>query len=136
MGSVIKRTSIPILHSSAALLKLVTMGQYSGPSMIIVKSLIEKRYAMPTKVVEALVEYFASFASEERTLPLLWHQTLHIFVKTYKQELSRDQKNKIFSVCRKHVHHGLTPEIRRELTSTTVSAELAPIQPSEADMKE
>ncbi len=31
--------------------------------------------------------------------------------------MTREHKNKLFEVCRKHSHHSITQEIRKELTS-------------------
>ena len=72
-GSVLSRVSIPMMHSAAALLKVAEM-RYSGANSLFLTVLLNKKYALPYRVVDALVEHFTSFQSETRTLPVLWHQ--------------------------------------------------------------
>jgi len=56
--------------------------KYSPTTSIIIKELIEKRYALPTQVLAALVEYFRRLVDEPTLeLPILWHQSLLNFVK-------------------------------------------------------
>ena len=38
--------------------------------------LIRKRYALPFRVVDALVHHFCRFTLDPRDLPVLWHQCL------------------------------------------------------------
>lgn len=48
-------------------------------------------------------------------MPVLWHQSLLTFLQRYKNDISSDQKEALFSLLRKQQHPKLTPEIRREL---------------------
>jgi essential nuclear protein 1 len=57
IGSVLAKNSVPMLHSAAALLKLAEMN-YSGANSIFIRILIEKRYALPFRVVDAIVHHF------------------------------------------------------------------------------
>ena len=43
--------------------------------------LLDKKYALPYRVVDALVDHFLSFRKEDRTLPVVWHQSLLCFVQ-------------------------------------------------------
>lgn len=113
-GSVLAKVSIPSNHSSAALLKLAEM-PYSGSSSLFIKILLNKKYALPRRVIDALVKHFVSFESESRVLPVIWHQSLLVFAQRYKLELSEEQKSKIKQLLRLQSHHQITPEIRREL---------------------
>ena len=63
IGSVITKVSIPGTHSAAVLLRLVEM-PYCGSTSYFIKILLHKKYALPTRVVEALVSHFYSFQSE------------------------------------------------------------------------
>lgn len=54
LGSVLAKVSIPVLHSSAALLRLAEM-DYTGPNSLFIRVLLDKKYALPYKVVDALV---------------------------------------------------------------------------------
>ena len=49
-----------MLHSAAALLKIAEMN-YSGGNSIFIRMLIEKRYALPFRVVDALVHHFIKY---------------------------------------------------------------------------
>jgi len=60
VGSVLTRISIPVLHSAAALLRLCEM-DYTGPTSVFIQVLIDKRYALPYKVVDGLVFHFLRF---------------------------------------------------------------------------
>lgn len=74
--------SIPILHSSVAIIKLCEFG-YSIGTAYFLKIFIGKNYSLSGKVIEALVKYFVKFKDEAKELPTLWHQTLLLFVSKY-----------------------------------------------------
>jgi len=56
--------------------------------------------------------------TDERRLPVLWHQCLLIFVQRYKQDMSSEQKDAVYELMKKHNHEQITPDIRRELTGS------------------
>lgn len=114
IGSVIARSSIPVLHSCAAMLKISEM-EYSGGNSIFLRILLDKKYALPYRVVDAVVFHFLGFRNEKRELPVLWHQCLLTFCQRYKQDISSEQKQALFEICRIHSHHSITAEVRREL---------------------
>ncbi|XP_046859306.1 bystin-like isoform X2 [Xenia sp. Carnegie-2017] len=60
MGSVVTKTSIPVLHASAAMLKLAEM-YYSGANSILLRLLLDKKYALPYRVIDAVVFHFLRF---------------------------------------------------------------------------
>lgn len=51
MSSIINRVSIPVVHSAAALLRLAEM-PYSGTTSFFIRVLLDKKYAMPYRVVK------------------------------------------------------------------------------------
>lgn len=55
------------------------------------------------------------FERDSRELPVLWHQSLLTFVQRYKSDISSEQREALLGLLRKHSHHSITPEIRREL---------------------
>lgn len=114
LGSVLTKVSIPVLHSSAALLRLAEM-EYTGPNSLFIRILLDKKYALPFKVVDALVMHYARFMNDPREMPVLWHQSLLVFVQRYKQDLVAEQKDIILEVVKKKYHDGITPEVRREI---------------------
>lgn len=115
VGSLISKTSIPVLHSSAAMLKIAEM-DYSGANSIFLRHFFDKKYALPYRVIDAVVYHFLRFLSDQRTLPVLWHQSLLTFVQRYKEDVSSEQKDALMELCKVHVHTQITPEVRRELT--------------------
>ena len=117
VGSVITKCSIPLLHSSAALLKIAEM-DYNGANSIFLRLLIEKKYALPYRVVDAVVFHFIRFLSDDRDLPVLWHQSFLRFVQIYKEDISSEQKDALVELCQKHFHHKITPMIKREITNS------------------
>ncbi|EFN65824.1 Bystin [Camponotus floridanus] len=114
IGSVIAKNSIPILHSSAAILKIAEM-DYTGANSIFLRIFLDKKYALPYRVVDGVVFHFVRFERDTRELPVLWHQALLTFVQRYKSDISSEQKEAILRLLRKQSHHSITPEIRREL---------------------
>ncbi|CAO3661780.1 unnamed protein product [Umbelopsis vinacea] len=116
VGSVISRVSIPVLHSSAALLRLADM-DYTGPNSLFIRILLDKKYALPYKVIIALVEHFCRFKNDSREMPVLWHQSLLVFVQRYRQDLVSAQRQDLLELVKVKYHTGITPEIRRELNS-------------------
>ncbi|XP_013106384.1 bystin [Stomoxys calcitrans] len=117
-GSIIARNSIPVLHSSACLLKICEMG-YTGANSIFIRYFLDKRYALPYRVVDAAVFHFLRFENDKRDMPVLWHQSLLTFVQRYKNDISSEQKEALLGLLRKQNHPKLTPEIRRELQAAT-----------------
>ncbi|TMW46977.1 hypothetical protein DOY81_007941 [Sarcophaga bullata] len=124
-GSVIARNSIPVLHSSACLLKICEMG-YTGANSIFIRYFLDKRYALPYRVVDAAVFHFLrletfvfKFENDRREMPVLWHQSLLTFVQRYKNDISSEQKEALIGLLRKQSHPKITPEIRRELLAAS-----------------
>ncbi|XP_015596785.1 bystin [Cephus cinctus] len=114
IGSVVARNSIPILHSSAAILKIAEM-EYTGANSIFLRIFLDKKYALPYRVVDGVVFHFLRFERDSRKLPVLWHQSLLTFVQRYKGDISSEQKEALLNLLRRQSHHSITPEIRREL---------------------
>ncbi|XP_006860515.1 PREDICTED: bystin [Chrysochloris asiatica] len=116
VGSVITKCSIPVLHASAAMMKIAEM-EYSGANSIFLRLLLDKKYALPYRVLDAVVFHFLGFRTEKRKLPVLWHQCLLTLVQRYKADLSTEQKEALLGLLRLQSHPQITPEIRRELQS-------------------
>lgn len=77
--------------------------------------MLNKKYALAYRVIDAVVNHFLSFRAEHRTLPVLWHQALLTFVQRYKQDITEEQKEALKPLLKQHTHALITPEIRREL---------------------
>ena len=50
ISSVLKRVSLPVLHSAAAILRIADMA-YSGTNSFFIRVLLDKKYALPYRVV-------------------------------------------------------------------------------------
>ena len=91
LGSVLVKVSVPVLHSAAALLKLAEM-EYSGPNSLFIRILLDKKYALPFKVIDALVFHYLAFKQDERDMPVLWHQSLLVFSQRFMTPLTIDTR--------------------------------------------
>lgn len=114
IASVLQRVTIPREHSAVAIHKLARM-EYSGSTSIFLKTLLNKKYSLPAPVIGTMVKHFASFIDDTRTLPVLWHQCLLVFVQRYKNEVKDEARQLLRQVMKHHFHPKITPEIRREL---------------------
>merc|ERR1712093_461008 len=113
--SVLGKVSVPVLHASAALIRLCEMTPWYGTTSIFISVLLNKKYSIPYKVVASLVDHFSSFLYDERSLPVVWHRTLLLFAQRYKYDLSDEQRQRLKEVLRVHFHDSIGVEIRREL---------------------
>ncbi|KAF4726807.1 hypothetical protein FOZ63_018712, partial [Perkinsus olseni] len=118
--SVLSKCSLPVLHSAAALVRLCQLSGYSWPgptASIAIRTIINKKYSLPTRAVTAVVDHYKGFIPDEREMPVLWHQSLLAFVQRYKHELSQSEIQTLKAVMKAHPHKEITIEIRRELSA-------------------
>ena len=117
IGSIIKKCSIPLVHSSACIMKLMDkcLNKISMGALFFIKTLLLKKYALPTPVKVALVKFFQKFYDYTAALPVLWHQTLLTFVQIYKLDLSDEEKGSLRQLVNKQNHHLITDDIVKEL---------------------
>ncbi|KAK5122017.1 hypothetical protein LTR85_004263 [Meristemomyces frigidus] len=153
ISSVISRVSIPVLHSATALYRLCEIGaeqmmqdvESAGACNIFIRTLLEKKYALPYRVVDALVFHFLRFRAVQQAgeadvnmsgtgtgtgsagfagkkagandykLPVLWHQCLLAFAQRYKNEITEDQREALLDLLLMRGHKQIGPEVRREL---------------------
>jgi essential nuclear protein 1 len=116
VSSVLQKVSVPMLHSAVAILKLTQL-EFCGANALFLRTLLLKRYALPYRVVDALVDYFTAFRDEASAPTLLWQQCLLAFAQHYKSEVTAEQKEALRDLLRLQGHPKLAPEIRRELFS-------------------
>ena len=135
VSSVIARVSIPVLHSAAALLRMCDLAaeqstrslESTGAVNTFIRVFLEKKYALPYKVIDALVFHFLRFRvaddSEDCTssgmkgykLPVLWHQSLLVFAQRYRNDITEDQREALLDLLLVRGHKDIGPEVRREL---------------------
>uniref|UniRef100_A0A7S3HA64 Bystin n=1 Tax=Spumella elongata TaxID=89044 RepID=A0A7S3HA64_9STRA len=116
IGSALSKLSIPGIHSAAVLLRLAELN-YSGSTSMFIKILLNKKYALPRRVIDALVTHFLSFERESRVLPVVWHQSLLVFVQRYKFEFSPSQRDRLKNLAKVQQHYQITAEVVRELST-------------------
>jgi len=120
IASVLSKVSVPVIHSSAALVRLSRM-DYSGTTSLFIRVLLDKKYTLPYQVLDALVFHFIRISNTHKAksdaLPVLWHQSLLVFCQRYAENLTQDQKNALLDVIRVHPHAQIGPEVRRELAT-------------------
>lgn len=117
IGSIIEKVSIPALHSSVALLKLAEM-EYCGTTSYFIKILLDKKYALPYRAVDAVAAHFIRFIEDTRIMPVIWHQSLLTFVQRYKNQLRKEDKDSLKTLIENQRHKLVTPEISRELNNS------------------
>jgi essential nuclear protein 1 len=136
VSSVIARVSIPVLHSAAALLRMCDLAaeqsmrslESTGAVNTFIRVFLEKKYAMPYKVIDALVFHFLRFRNENPAdmmdgpgtsmaykLPVLWHQSLLVFAQRYRNDITEDQREALLDLLLVRGHKDIGPEVRREL---------------------
>lgn len=124
--SVLAKVSLPAVHCAVTLVKLTEM-PLSGASVLFMRTLLMKKYALPYQVLDAVADHFVGFADVDHDMPVLWHQSVLLLAQHYKTELTRDQKERFKVLLRKKAHPQITPEIRRELfTSVSRGEPLVP----------
>eukprot|EP00955_Chlamydomonas_euryale_P063949 358823-Chlamydomonas_euryale.AAC.1 len=89
--------------------------EYSGTTSFFVMTLLDKKYALPYRVIDALVDHFARFADDEREMPVVWHQSLLCFVQRYRDEVRPEDRATLRKLCAVQSHYQVTPEVVREL---------------------
>ncbi len=91
--------------------------------------LLEKKYALPYKVLDGLVFHFLRFrapdpaatngsealAARDAKLPVLWHQCLLAFAQRYRNDITEDQREALLDLLLVRGHKDIGPEVRREL---------------------
>ncbi|EGF79190.1 hypothetical protein BATDEDRAFT_16966 [Batrachochytrium dendrobatidis JAM81] len=133
LGSVLIKVSVPSLHAAAALLKIAEM-EYTGPNSLFIRILLDKKYALPFKVIDSLVFHFLRFKRDQRELPVLWHQALLTFSQRYKEDLTGDQKEALLDLIKHKSHESITPEIRHELQNSVCRGESKDIPEEDIEM--
>ncbi|XP_056690937.1 bystin [Spinacia oleracea] len=84
--------SIPPDHSSSCHQYGATTNCYYP--IFIIKIFIEKKYALPYRVLDALVAHFMRFVEDSKVMPVIWHQTLLAFVQRFSQLQGRGPSRK------------------------------------------
>ncbi|KHJ89157.1 hypothetical protein OESDEN_11027 [Oesophagostomum dentatum] len=111
-----------MFHAAAAMLKIAEL-EYNGANSVFLRALIDKKFALPYKAIDAIVSHFLRMKNDEREMPVLWHQCLLAVCQRYKNDLNPEQKSAILDLIRFQSHYLISPEIRRELESKDTGIE-------------
>eukprot|EP00210_Caulerpa_lentillifera_P001782 g1712.t1 len=115
-SSVMKKKSLPVHHSAAALLCLAEL-EYAGTTSFFIKTIIEKNYALPFKALDGMVEHFMRFEFEEKKIPVIWFQSLLAFLQHYKKRLKKEDLNDLRRLAKKQHHYIVSLEIYKQIDS-------------------
>jgi essential nuclear protein 1 len=143
ISSVLVKMKVPWSHSAVALQRLceIAADQMSGnteaaaAANTFIRVLLEKKYALPYKVIDALVFHFLRFRavdissiddmefdgarigkeSGSQKLPVIWHQCLLAFAQRYRDDITEDQREALLDLLLVRGHRQIGPEVRREL---------------------
>ncbi|KAG4288950.1 hypothetical protein FPRO06_03772 [Fusarium proliferatum] len=123
ISAVLTRISIPVLHSAAALKGLCDIAaqeashgtEGGGATNIFIKALLEKKYALPFQVIDALVFHFLRFRSVDPASVQVGDAILLAFAQRYKGDVTEDQREALLDLLLTHGHAAIGPEVRREL---------------------
>ena len=120
IGSILRKCSIPVNHSSAALIELIKLCKngtngISFGALFFMKILLMKKYAFPIFVKEELCKFFLSYDNFNQKLPVMFHQVFLIFVQIYKLNLTQNEKNSLKKFNEKNGHYAIQNEINKEL---------------------
>lgn len=98
LARVIVQSQFPVLQSATALLKLSEL-PFTLPIGILVLVFLEKKQALPYRVVDTLVLKYFSQKQElgsSMMMPHVWFQALYTFVKRYIYKLAKKKKKSHF----------------------------------------
>jgi essential nuclear protein 1 len=115
-ASVLMKSSIPQLHSAAALIKMTTL-PYCGAVSIFVRALLDKKYTLPYLALDAVADHFLAFMDTPGPLPLLWHTALLALARRYKGDLTAAQKEGLRRLTGLHTHAAISAEVCREFAA-------------------
>ncbi|KAF0991022.1 hypothetical protein HZS_6921 [Henneguya salminicola] len=91
ISSVLSRCSFPAIHAAVALAKLSSFS-YSKINTVFIRILLQKRYALPNKALDMLLTYFTDGKAGGEPSPLLWHQTLLMFISKIIYNIINEKK--------------------------------------------
>jgi essential nuclear protein 1 len=117
ISSILKKRSIPVLYSCAAIERIASM-DYSGTNSYFLRVLLDKKYNLAVDTIRCVCRHFLSFLNESHVLPVIWYQSLLVFVQRYKNELTEEEVNSLLLLISKshHYHYLMSDEIKRELS--------------------
>ena len=99
------------------MMKIAEM-DYNGANSLFLRTMIEKKYALPFRVIDAMVFHFLRFKQDRREMPVLWHQCWLSFVKIYGKDCSEEQKIAMLKLTFSQKHREIGPAIREVIKAS------------------
>ncbi|NXO10778.1 BYST protein, partial [Oriolus oriolus] len=122
IGSILTKCSIPVLHSSFSFWdpgkRLGSIPQPLGGGGGVTQLRLGLRFKAQLCACMPVVFHFLAFRTDQRLLPVLWHQSFLALAQRYKEDLSSEQKEALLELLKFHSHPQISPEIRRELMNS------------------
>ncbi|KAL0211683.1 hypothetical protein RCL1_005309 [Eukaryota sp. TZLM3-RCL] len=115
VGSVLKKVSIPAVHSSVAIIKMTEM-DWHPPVSFFIKVLLDKKYNLPLTVVNVVVAWLAKFLDYRGSLPVVWNQAFLVFVQRYRRDINMEDKQVLLKLNQTKSHPSFVSLIRNELS--------------------
>ncbi|KAF5393617.1 hypothetical protein D9757_000408 [Collybiopsis confluens] len=111
IASILAKVKLPVLHASAALMRIAEM-DYTGPNSLFIRVLIDKKFELP---------YKPEIAGSPTVFQSYGIRVCSFFLSgEYGSDLTPDQKDALLDVARATPHAQISPEIRRELVNSVV----------------
>ncbi|UKJ89540.1 hypothetical protein MACJ_002791 [Theileria orientalis] len=107
IGSVLRKVSIPVLHVSAFIIQMCKSQKWFGSTSFIMTIFFQKKFRLPIKVIKECLMHFYKFIHFHDALPVIWHQSLYVFLYNYKHMLNEEDHKLLRELLSKHRH----PEI-------------------------
>ena len=82
IASVLAKNSVPLLHSAAAIIKIAEM-DYSGANSIFLRTLLDKKYALPYQAVDAVVYHFLRYSLKLTFINITYYITSSTLLLSY-----------------------------------------------------
>ena len=123
IGSILQKCSIPIAHSSSAIMRLCELNglnRISHGHFFFIKLLLSKKYALPTQVKSGIINFLVKISqnkslSNNGSFPVIYHQLLLTLCQIYKFDLSSVEKEEIRKLCNQFTHKAITEHILKEV---------------------
>jgi len=123
LSCVLRKASIPAVHSTAALLSLAKL-EYHRSTSYFIRVLLEKGYPLPVQIVDGLVDHFVSSLDKPYDFHVAWYQALLAFVRRYSSGICAQDRSALYTLTRAKPHKQLSLEIQSILRQTAKRKQL------------
>ncbi|KAK4516645.1 uncharacterized protein ATC70_011622 [Mucor velutinosus] len=121
LANVLGQTKIPALQSATALLRLSEQF-FTLPICILVQVFLQKKQALPYRVVDMLVfKYFCQREESPQQPPIIWYQSLLMFVQSYSIDMVPTQKTALLALMQRVTRNELSIMIEKTIKSAIKS---------------